>query len=112
MPMSKLLIHPSAPDSEGCIHRITPESAGWRYVGFELFRLGAGQALARIVPAGREACLVLVSGHAEIAANGESLGVLGGRQSPFDGSPWSVYLPPETRIEARAVDAGGPAPCP
>jgi 5-deoxy-glucuronate isomerase len=102
--MSRLLIHPSAPDSEGRIHRITPESAGWRYVGFEVFRLSAGQRLAQTVPAGREACLVLVSGRAEITADGQSLGVLGGRQSPFSESPWSVYLPPRTRIEARAED--------
>jgi 5-deoxy-glucuronate isomerase len=102
--MSHLLLHPSAPDAEGRIHRITPESAGWRYVGFEVFRLSAGQRLAQTVPEGREACLVLVGGRAEIIADGNSLGVLGGRQSPFSESPWSVYLPPQTRIEARADD--------
>jgi 5-deoxy-glucuronate isomerase len=100
--MSKLLVHPSAPDSDGCIHRITPASAGWRYVGFEVFRLDAGQHIAQTVPADREACLVLVSGRAEIAANGSRLGKLGNRRSPFEGNPWSVYLPPATRIDITA----------
>ena len=100
--MSKLLIRPNAPDAEGRIHRITPESAGWTYVGFELFRLAAGQALTLTVPAGREACLVIVSGRAEIAAGGTPLGKLGARRSPFEGSPWSVYAPPETRLDILA----------
>jgi 5-deoxy-glucuronate isomerase len=100
--MSKLLIHPSAPDDEGRIHRITPESAGWRYVGFELFRLAAGQSLALTLPEGREACLVIVTGRAEVSANDGRLGKLGARRSPFEGSPWSVYVPPRTRLEIRA----------
>ena len=100
--MSRLLIHPSPPDAEGRVHAITPESAGWRYVGFEVFRLGAGQPLALTVPPEREACLVIVSGVVEIAANGFDLGRLGGRASPFEGSPWSVYLPPAATVEARA----------
>jgi 5-deoxy-glucuronate isomerase len=100
--MSKLLIRPSAPDGDGRMHRITPESAGWRYVGFELFRLVAGQALTQTVPDGREACLVIVSGRAEIFANGARLGKLGARRSPFEGSPWSVYLPPATALDIRA----------
>ena len=109
--MSHLLIHPSAPDTNGRIHRITPESAGWTHVGFEVFRLGAGQSLAQLVPQGREACLVMVSGRAEITANGRSFGVLGGRQSPFAESPWSVYLPHKTRIDVRAVDRAELAIC-
>ena len=31
---SKLLVHPT-PSADGVKHRITPESAGWTYVGFE-----------------------------------------------------------------------------
>ena len=109
--MSRLLVRPSAADAEGRIHRITPQSAGWRYVGFEVFRLGAGQPLALAIPADREACLVIVSGRAEIAANGAGLGRLGGRMSPFDGSPWSVYAPPGTRLDITAYDAAELALC-
>ncbi len=37
---------------------------------------------------------MLVTGRAEIAATAANLGKLGSRRSPFEGSPWSVYLPP------------------
>ena len=100
--MSRLLVRPQAPDASGRIHAVTPESAGWRYVGFEVWRLGAGQRLAFTVPEGREACLVVVSGVVEAAAGGADLGRLGGRASPFEGSPWSIYLPPATQMALRA----------
>jgi 5-deoxy-glucuronate isomerase len=103
--MSRLLVRASAPDGEGCIHRITPQSAGWSYVGFEVFRLDPGRRLTLTVPDGREACLVMVSGTAEIAADGAALGRLGGRASPFDGNPWSVYAPQGTRLDIAADDA-------
>ena len=32
--------------TRGEVHRITPESAGWRYVGFSLYRLRAGESAA------------------------------------------------------------------
>lgn len=102
--MSPLLIHPQAPDAEGRIHAITPESAGWRYVGFEVYRRNAGAQWSLTVPGGREACLVMVSGRAGITANGARLGRVGGRRSPFDASPWSVYLPPETKVTIEAED--------
>jgi 5-deoxy-glucuronate isomerase len=102
--MSRLLIHPSAADEAGRIHRITPESAGWRYVGFEVFRLEPGQSFSWTVPAGREACLVIVSGQAEMFSGGESLGRLGSRRSPFEASPWSVYLPQGAQIETTAEE--------
>ena len=100
--MSRLLIHPSAADADGRIHAVTPENAGWRYVGFEVYRLGPGQRLSRTIQSDREACLVLITGRAEIAANGANLGKLGSRRSPFEGSPWSVYLPPGTRLDLEA----------
>jgi len=89
---SPLLVHPQKPDAEGATHRITPQSANWTYVGFETYRLSAGAKLARRQQ-GREACLVLLSGHARIMAGGQDFGRLGGRASPFEGSPWSVYVP-------------------
>jgi 5-deoxy-glucuronate isomerase len=90
--MSRLLVHPHAPDAEGAIHRITPASAGWRYVGFEVYRLEPGGRVSHPT-AQDEVCLVLVSGKARVAAGGQDLGVLGERMSPFEGLPWSVYVP-------------------
>lgn len=109
--MSRLLIRPGAPDARGRIHRVTPESAGWGYVGFEVFRLAAGQALTLEVPDGREACLVFVSGRARITADGADLGLLGGRASPFEGNPLSVYAPQGTRLDITAHDEAELAFC-
>jgi 5-deoxy-glucuronate isomerase len=41
--MSSLLSRKQAPDSKGGIQKITPESAGWKYVGFEVFMLKPGR---------------------------------------------------------------------
>ena len=41
--MADLLLKNHAPDGSGLVHRVTPASAGWDYVGFELYRLAPGQ---------------------------------------------------------------------
>ena len=90
--MSKLLVKPAAPDAQGRIHHITPESAGWGYVGFDVYDfIPGGQHEADT--GARETCLVLVSGKAEIWIDGKAFGSIGERMSPFDGPGWSVYLP-------------------
>ena len=91
---STLLRRPSTLDAEGFVHRITPENAGWSYVGFELAILSPGQTLTRPTAAS-EVCLVLQSGRAQVSAAGTDFGVIGERANPFDGLPWSVYVPPD-----------------
>lgn len=88
--MSKLRIRPTA--TSGRVAHITPQSAGWTYVGFDLHKLAKG-AGAQGQDAGRETCLVLISGKARITADGNDFGLLGERMSPFDGKPASVYVP-------------------
>ena len=67
-------------------------STGWR--------AGASAAAAT---EGREACLVFLSGKGAVEAGGKALGVLGGRASPFDGLPGSVYVPAgsDWRVDRR-----------
>jgi 5-deoxy-glucuronate isomerase len=72
---------------------VTPESAGWKYVGFEVFRLTGGAALERAT-AGREVCVVMLAGLADISAGGREWRRVGGRDSVFDGPPDAVYAPP------------------
>jgi len=91
--MSKLRIRP--PKKSGLVASVTPESAGWGYVGFDLHRLVPGEG-ASGNSGKNELCLVFVSGKGKVTAAGISLGVLGERMSPFDGAPWSVYLPENT----------------
>lgn len=88
--MPKLLAKPTG--KTGRVHHITPASAGWTYVGFDLHRLSPGDAVAAAA-ADREVCIVIVSGKATVTAAGGDLGELGARMSPFAGKPYSVYVP-------------------
>ena len=53
---SKLLVHPSR-SADGVRHRITPESAGWTYVGFESRAIDNG-ARTSLKTGAREICIV------------------------------------------------------
>ncbi|MDJ1017720.1 MAG: 5-deoxy-glucuronate isomerase [Paracoccaceae bacterium] len=98
--MSRLLIRPSG--ERGKVHAITPESAGWSYVGFDLHRLKAGETVAEETGS-REAILVLVEGKAHVAAGGADFGVLGDRMSVFERTPpHCVYVPSAGAWEATA----------
>ncbi len=98
--MAKLLVKPNQASS----HRthITPQNAGWTYVGFDLHQTSKG-ASTKGVESARETCLVIVSGKAEVIVAGKSLGTLGERMSPFEGKPWSVYVAPGETWEAIAA---------
>lgn len=98
--MSKLLAKPSK--KTGLVHHLTPESAGWTYVGFDLYRLNPGES-ADAQTDMREVCLVLVEGKAKIIAGGEDFGILGDRPTPFDGKPWSVYVPAGSNWQVDAT---------
>ena len=108
-----LLVKPDRAPQAPQVHRITPQSAGWDYVGFEVFDLRAGQTLARTSP-DREQCFVLLSGKALVRVNGAELGTMGPRPNPFDGKPFAVYVPPRAALEIRAQEtceiAAGSAP--
>ncbi len=98
--MSKLLIKPAA--GPGLIARVTPRNAGWSYVGFDLHRLEPG-ASASDATRDLEVCLVLISGKARVEAGSKDFGLLGERMSPFEGKPWSVYAPRESRWSVTAL---------
>jgi len=100
MAQSKLIVHPGGAD-DGVGHRITPASAGWRYVGFETRTLKQG-AKSELDTGGDEVCVVVLSGKARVTAGGFDCGTIGERASVFDGLPWSVYLPPRS---AAAIEA-------
>ena len=63
MSQSELIVHAAA---NGAGHRITPASAGWRYVGFETRTLKAG-AKSELDTGGREkSASSLLSGKARV----------------------------------------------
>ena len=110
--MSKLLVKPKG--TSGRVSHVTPESAGWTYVGFDLHRLKPGESVSAETGK-REVCLVFVTGKGSASAGGKELGALGGRKTPFDGKPWSVYVPEgsgwsvtaETDLELAVCSAPG-----
>ena len=69
--------------------QVTPQSAGWTYVGFEVVRIAGRFERTEI---GRETCVVVLSGTCELAA-GDVSGELG-RRDVFDGPPSALYVPP------------------
>ncbi|RVA16036.1 5-deoxy-glucuronate isomerase, partial [Mesorhizobium sp. M7D.F.Ca.US.004.03.1.1] len=88
--MSKLLV--KANKGHGRVAHVTPQIAGWTYVGFDLHRLKPGESASGKTE-DREVCLVFVTGKGKASAGGKDLGLLGERMSPFEGKPWSVYVP-------------------
>jgi 5-deoxy-glucuronate isomerase len=100
--MSPLLQRPNLTPGKS-VHAITPQDAGWTYVGFEVVDLASGETLLRMGQ-GRELCIVMVSGQAEAGVGGKSLGIIGGRVSPFAGNPSSLYAPPGVAVQLTAVN--------
>lgn len=98
--MSNLLIKPSK--GEGRVHHVTPKTAKWTYTGFDLWKRASGE-IATGTDIRRESCLVFISGRGSVRVGSEELGILGGRSSPFEGKPWSVYVPPGHVWSVEAV---------
>ncbi len=87
----------------GWTQHLDPASAGWTYVGFAVTRLEAGQTLSE--PAGdRERLVLVLEGAAGVAVGGTDFGVVGSRESVFDGPPPPLVLAAAgERIEVRAA---------
>jgi 5-deoxy-glucuronate isomerase len=84
--------------------RVTPESAGWVHVGFEVRQLAAGESI-RLHETQRETCVVLLCGVVSVSAGDLHCKEIGGRTGPFDErAPYALYLPPKlvARITAHS----------
>ena len=97
-----LRVRPHDPDSNGCVLEVTPQSAGWEHVGFRAVKLEAGQSHEG-GESGREACLVVLSGTADIHVGDRRFDEVGGRASVFDdAAPGAVYAPAGSRFRVIA----------
>ena len=84
------------------IVRVTPHSAGWRYVGFSAHRLRDAETLAIDQP-DDELCIVVFGGVVSIRGAGEMWSRIGKRRAVFDdGAPYAVYLPSGAGVEVSA----------
>jgi 5-deoxy-glucuronate isomerase len=73
---------------------VTPESAGWQYVGFEVVNPPHSGNTGS-----RELCLVVVEGTCSVRSEYGDWSDLGERTTPFAGRPDAAYLPPGTAFE-------------
>lgn len=99
--MTRLLHRPTA--DHGKVHDITPQDAGWTYVGFSLYRLRAGEEAIEAT-GDREVIIVMVEGKARLTGADRDWGVLGDRMDVFEKTPpHCLYLPGGTDWRAVAV---------
>jgi 5-deoxy-glucuronate isomerase len=108
--MTDLLVRPhEQPADDGTLLTVTPDSAGWGHVGFEVLSLDAGRT-ARRGTEGRELCVVAVDGSCVVrSSHGEW--EIGGRADPWSGPPGAAYLPPGTDVEIEGAGLAEVALC-
>ncbi len=89
--------------------RVTPASAGWRYLSFHVARLAG---VVERATGGEETALILLEGACVVEADGARF-ELGPRAGVFEQLPWTLYLPRDTayRVEGQAELAVASCPC-
>ena len=97
--MVNLLVKPNG--NYGRVTHVSPETAGWTYVGFDLHKLRPGESVSAETGT-REVCLVFVAGKGRAEADGKSFGLLGERMTPFDGIPAALYVPANSNWQVTA----------
>ncbi|MES2260406.1 MAG: 5-deoxy-glucuronate isomerase [Pseudomonadota bacterium] len=81
---------------------VTPQSAGWKHVGFAAHRLARGMALA-FDSGDRELCIVVLCGTVSVRVGDLEWRAIGERASVFDGTaPYAVYAPGGQPVAIRA----------
>ena len=99
--MADLLRKPTG--TAGHVHAITPETAGWTYVGFDVHRLAPGETASGMT-GDREAILVLVEGKARLSAAGTAFGEMGDRMDVFERTPpHCLFVPVDSDWTAEAT---------
>ena len=98
-----LKVRPHAPGADGSVLEVTPQSAGWSHVGFQVVKLEPGRRHEG-GSKDRETCLVVLSGTANITAGDLSVDNAGGRTSVFDDAPpAAAYVPAGVDYSVTAV---------
>ncbi len=88
-------------DSDSIV-TVTPQSAGWTYVGFAAHRLGRGAMLA-FDTQDRECCIVVLCGTVSVKVGSQGWHSIGERASVFETrSPHAVYAPGGQYVEISA----------
>jgi 5-deoxy-glucuronate isomerase len=81
---------------------VTPQSAGWKYVGFSAHRLAPGESMS-LTTGSNEVCVVVLRGTVTVAAQGKTWREIGRRTSVFaDEAPYAVYVPAREDVHVTA----------
>jgi 5-deoxy-glucuronate isomerase len=100
-----LLRRAAVPGPDGLVCGVDPESAGWDWTTFHVYRLAPGQRVTRTADE-MERLLLVLEGHAAIMVGDRDLGVQGSRDSVFDGPPPPIVLvEPGLAVEIVATTA-------
>jgi len=103
-----ILIKPQSNQIDGILRPldITPQSAGWEYVSFTVYRLVMGQTL-RGAANGRETAVVVLSGTGQAELNGQQVGQIGERLSVFENTaPYALYLSEDGSYKVECTSPG------
>ncbi|MFC5077475.1 5-deoxy-glucuronate isomerase [Vibrio thalassae] len=93
------------------IQNITPETAGWSHVSFQVYRIQEGDRL-ELVDAHNEQCLVLISGKVSAEINDITPVEIGKRMSPFEKiPPCSIYVTNGDNVGITALTDAEVAVC-
>lgn len=97
---TRLLVHSA--EAASPVVSVTPASAGWKYVGFEVYQLLRGAEIERQT-GDREVCAVILSGRFDVGFADHEWRDIGARSSVFDGAPFAVYAPPGGELYLKAL---------
>lgn len=101
--MADLIVPKQKRDKEGKVLSITPQSAGWTYIGFEVYTLAKGENL-RKKTGGNEVCIVILSGKLHLQTKEETWKEIGERMNVFEKTPpFSIYIPNDDHYEIEAI---------
>jgi 5-deoxy-glucuronate isomerase len=102
--MSELLIRPKKnPDLDGNVIKLTPESAGWKYVGFEVYKVEQGKTFEKESHE-LEMAVVLLSGKANAVTKNQTWKNIGQRMSVFDKTAaYTIYVSSDDVIRLEAL---------
>jgi 5-deoxy-glucuronate isomerase len=101
-----MLVHPQHnAEDPGLILSVTPESAGWDYIHFQVRRLGTGESWS-FDTGDYEFAFVNLTGRYSVKSNRGEWSDIGGRKSVFESAAHALYLPRHTQLTITAEEAG------
>lgn len=99
-----LLVRPQEhPHDPGLLLEVTPQSAGWDYISFQVRRLPQGSVWS-FATGEHELALVDLTGRFGVQSTRGEWPTIGGRASVFTGGAHALYLPRRSEFTVRALD--------